>query len=306
MAYLSGSAPIFLSWIALLFGADTPEWVGFIPLLILFGYAIYRGTEAVDMLNRWMMIGMAICLFGILLLLVPHLRLEKLLTGNWSYLPEALSIVSVSFGFHIIIPSIVDYLDRDVKSIKKALVFGSLLPLVVYLIWEGVTLSVMNNFSSCPVRLIARRGLLRPGNYPEHVWSIDHLPTFQIFLFLFDRHIFFRGLSESFRLLGRWIQNPKKQVRKTQPLHPHICPTSHHHAAKQRSFFSLFGVCRSLWRCDSSGNSSRSLSLPRKKRRKRYSLSSSRRFLWPFGRPDFILSRYPARDLCQTLKKNVF
>lgn len=150
-AYLSGSAPIFLSWMTPFFGADTPEWVGFIPLLILFGYAIYRGTEAVDILNRWMMIGMAICFFGILLLLVPHLRLEKLLTANWSYLPEALSIVSVSFGFHIIIPSIVDYLDRDVKSIKKALIFGSLIPLVVYLIWEGVTLSVMNNFSSCPV-----------------------------------------------------------------------------------------------------------------------------------------------------------
>jgi tyrosine-specific transport protein len=150
-AYLSGSAPIVLSWLVPFFGPDTPEWVGFIPMLLLFGYAIYQGTEAVDIFNRWMMIGLGVCFLGILLLLVPHLRLEKLLVSDWSYLPAAISLVSVSFGYHIIIPSIVGYLDRDVKSIKKALFIGSLAPLLVYLIWEGVTLSVMSSFTSCPV-----------------------------------------------------------------------------------------------------------------------------------------------------------
>ncbi len=150
-AYLAGSAPIFLSWVVGLTGVEPPFWVGYLPMILLFGYAIYRGYEAVDLLNRWMMIGMGVCFFGILLMLIPYISPAKLMISNWENLPAALSIVAVSFGYHIIIPSAVDYLDRDVKSIKKALFVGSAIPLVVYLIWEAVTLGILSDFSSCPI-----------------------------------------------------------------------------------------------------------------------------------------------------------
>jgi len=150
-AYLAGSAPIFLSWVQGLTGIEPPFWVGYFPMIILFGYAIYRGYEAVDLLNRWMMIGMGVCFFSILLMLVPYISSDKLLMMNWPALPSALSIVAVSFGYHIIIPSAADYLGRDVKAIKKALFIGSAIPLVVYLIWQAVTLGVLNDFAACPI-----------------------------------------------------------------------------------------------------------------------------------------------------------
>jgi len=150
-AYIAGSAPIFLSWVVGLTGVEPPFWVGYLPMIILFGYAIYRGYESVDLLNRWMMIGMGVCFFGILLMLIPYITPSKLFIANWSVLPSALSIIAVSFGYHIIIPSTVDYLDRDIPSIKKAILIGSMIPLVVYLIWQAVTLGILNQFSSCPI-----------------------------------------------------------------------------------------------------------------------------------------------------------
>lgn len=48
-----------------------------------------------------------------------------------------------SFGFHIIIPTLTTYLDRDKKALRKAIFLGSLCPLVVYVLWEFLVLGIV-------------------------------------------------------------------------------------------------------------------------------------------------------------------
>lgn len=53
------------------------------------------------------------------------------------------SVVATSFGFHIIIPSLTTYLNRNVKQLKRVILIGSLIPLFVYIVWNFLTLGVI-------------------------------------------------------------------------------------------------------------------------------------------------------------------
>jgi len=55
----------------------------------------------------------------------------------------AIMVVVTSFGYHIIIPSLVTYLHRDLKKIRTCLVFGALIPFLAYITWEVVMLGAI-------------------------------------------------------------------------------------------------------------------------------------------------------------------
>lgn len=142
-AYIAGSGPIFLDFFQALIGYPLPNWVGPIPLLTIFGYFVYKGTKSVDYINRILMIGLAMTYAIMTIFLLPHVNETLLDRMNWGSIWMAVSVVSTSFGFHIIIPTLTDYLKRDVEQLKRVIFIGSLIPLVVYCLWELLTLGVI-------------------------------------------------------------------------------------------------------------------------------------------------------------------
>lgn len=142
-AYLAGSGPIMIEFIESLTGVDLPAWSGALPLFAIFGYFVYQGTRSVDYLNRLLMIGLAVVYFALVFLLIPNVEPQKLLYSNSKYLLVSVAIVATSFGFHIIIPSLTTYLDRDVPNLKKAIFIGGLIPLAVYITWQFLTLGII-------------------------------------------------------------------------------------------------------------------------------------------------------------------
>lgn len=142
-AYLAGGGPIFLEAVETLTGWQAPIWMSPFPLLFLFGFFVYQGARSVDYVNRLLMLGLAISYLCMVIFLTPHVEDVLLTHANWKALGLAVSIVSTSFGFHIIIPTLSDYLHRDVKQLKKVLLIGSLIPLLVYISWEVLTLGIM-------------------------------------------------------------------------------------------------------------------------------------------------------------------
>lgn len=142
-AYLAGGGPIFIEAIESVTGSKLPAWMSPLPLLILFGFFVYQGARSVDYVNRILMLGLAISYILMVIFLSPHVDTSLLSYTNWSAIWIAVSIVSTSFGFHIIIPTLSDYLHRDVKQLRWVLIIGSLIPLVVYASWELLTLGII-------------------------------------------------------------------------------------------------------------------------------------------------------------------
>ncbi len=142
-AYIAVGGSITANAFSHLFKWTPPDFVAVLPLMLFFGFFVYEGTRSVDLLNRVLMVGLAISFFALIFLLVPHVEWDKLLQSQLGALPIAVSVVSTAFGYQIIIPTLVHYLKEDIKALKWAIMVGSLIPLLIYILWECVTLGVI-------------------------------------------------------------------------------------------------------------------------------------------------------------------
>jgi len=142
-AYIAGSTPIVIDVVESLTGKRLPEWAGAMPLLVIFGFFVYKGTRLVDLVNRLLMLGLVVAYVAMVVFLTPYVNVDLLERVDMRYIWMGVSVIATSFGFHIIIPSLVSYLDRDVVKLKRVILIGSSIPLVVYILWEFLALGII-------------------------------------------------------------------------------------------------------------------------------------------------------------------
>lgn len=142
-AYLAGGAPILIDCIAHVAGYTVPDWIGILPLLVVFGYFVYGGTKYVDAVNRLLMLGLAGAYLLMVVFITPHVDPEYFSLMDWKMSLLGVSLVATSFGYHIIIPTLTTYMHHNVKELKRAIFIGSLIPLLVYILWEVIALGVI-------------------------------------------------------------------------------------------------------------------------------------------------------------------
>ncbi|WP_284441789.1 aromatic amino acid transport family protein [Chlamydia gallinacea] len=105
--------------------------------------ALFLGTQIIDYCNRFFVFGLVAAFSVFCILGFVKLQPEFLLHASWRNSLHNLPILFLSFGFHNVIPSLYYYLDRKVADVKKSILIGSLLPLILYIIWEGLVLGVV-------------------------------------------------------------------------------------------------------------------------------------------------------------------
>ena len=143
VAYVAASGNLISEFLADYFQIYLPESLGSLAFCCLFGVLLYLGTGAVDWFNRILMIGLIVAYAGLIIVGYPHVKNDFLEYKNWNYATAVIPVVIVSFGFHNLIPSLTTYFRRDVKSLKWAIFIGSLIPFLVYVIWEWLILGIV-------------------------------------------------------------------------------------------------------------------------------------------------------------------
>ena len=78
--------------------------------------------------------------------------------GEFQAILPSLPLILTTFGFSIVVPALTEYLDYDAKSVKKAIIIGSLLALLAYVVWEWVTLGNISPSSFQTMRLSGDNG----------------------------------------------------------------------------------------------------------------------------------------------------
>jgi tyrosine-specific transport protein len=152
IAYIAASGSILQSIIADLFSLEQPDWIGSLLFTLIFGIVIYTGTRHVDYLNRLLMVGLIVAYCILVVLGSQHIHFAYLATAQWKISFASLPVLIISFGFHNMIPSLAMYLKGDVARLRMTILIGSLIPLLVYLVWEAVMLGI--------IPLQGREGLL--------------------------------------------------------------------------------------------------------------------------------------------------
>lgn len=176
-AYISGAGELIASSINDGFGASLSPETGAIVFTLIGGGVVCAGTSLVDLFNRFLFSAKILFLVVMLVLLAPHVHKINLLS-----LPlekglalSAIPVIFTSFGFHGSVPSIVSYMNGDIRKLRRVFVIGSAIPLIAYLFWQLVTLGSIdsNTFIGLMAEHSGLNGFWLPCVtwWPLHTWS---------------------------------------------------------------------------------------------------------------------------------------
>jgi tyrosine-specific transport protein len=162
VAYVSAGAGL-LSWIY----PKLNLTLGALIFTAIFSPFLLSGIAASDRLNRFLML-ILVSSYGILVALgLPKVQFALLERSIWSASIYALPVLFTAFSFQGTVPSLCDYLGGDVKATRCAIVFGTLLTLIVYLLWQLVVLGIV------PVE--GSNGLLEALHSGKTaIWALQH------------------------------------------------------------------------------------------------------------------------------------
>lgn len=134
--YITGISALLQNGIRFLFGAfPSSATVQVFVSLFVVALVIY-GLRVIDKLNKVFIVGGAFSFLVILFFLSPNIEVSHLSRVSFSKWSIPLPVIVTSFGFHIILPVLVRYLDRQVWLLRMTLMIGSLIPLLLYCIWQ--------------------------------------------------------------------------------------------------------------------------------------------------------------------------
>lgn len=114
---------------------------GFIFALLV-AFIVWLSTRAVDRLSTILIGGMVITFVMSVGDMFSHVESAVLFNqtdSNASYLPYALAALPyllTSFGYHGNVPGLVKYYHKDGKAVVKSLLYGTLIALVIYILWQ--------------------------------------------------------------------------------------------------------------------------------------------------------------------------
>lgn len=143
VAYIAGFGSLSTTLALQYFHLTLPNWMGSLLLVLLFGIIVYFGTRPVDLWNRLLMLGKIGAFLAIVFLGARYVQSDLLLRSQPQYLLFSLPILVISFGFHNLIPSLMNYMHGNIKRVRLSIIFGGLFALVLYLLWQIIVLGIV-------------------------------------------------------------------------------------------------------------------------------------------------------------------
>jgi len=164
-AYISGAGELLAASLSQWLSSNVPATTGVLLFTVVAGGIVCVGTHMVDMFNRVLFSAKIILLVVMLTLMMPHIHHTNLLTLplKQGLALSAIPVIFTSFGFHGSVPSIVSYLNGDMRKLRWVFIIGSAIPLVAYLFWQLATLGAIDSgvFSSLLAEHSGLNGLLQ-------------------------------------------------------------------------------------------------------------------------------------------------
>ncbi|WP_217520324.1 aromatic amino acid transport family protein [Vibrio metschnikovii] len=145
-AYIAGGGGQFTQRISEFTGFTISAPTGTLLFTVIVAAVVTIGTATVDKVNRLLFAGKIIAMIMVLMFLAPNVTESYLLSMplGQGLIIASIPVIFTSFGFHGSIPAIVNYLDGHTPSLRKAIVFGSAIPLIIYILWQLATLGVVS------------------------------------------------------------------------------------------------------------------------------------------------------------------
>ncbi|WP_122975728.1 amino acid permease [Vibrio coralliirubri] len=178
MAYILGAGDL-LSKLLSNFGVEITATTSQTVFTLLAGAVVASGTGVIDKLNRALFFVMLASLFATMAFLAPSMTQENLMqvtSHDHVDLIKTSAILFTSFGFMVVIPTLVSYNHEATdKQLRNMVIIGSLIPLVCYLCW---LFAVVGNLSEEQFRSFENVSDLMAAFEAQSPWVGNVLSTF--------------------------------------------------------------------------------------------------------------------------------
>lgn len=120
--------------------AFTHDHMALCTVLALFTmWVVAMGTRCTDIINRVFVMVLVLSYVLLLVWMAPHAHVKAgIAVGHWSAWWTAAPVVISAFGYHILVPNLRSYLHSDEARLKRVIVCGSLIPLLIYVLWTAM------------------------------------------------------------------------------------------------------------------------------------------------------------------------
>jgi tyrosine-specific transport protein len=139
VAYLAGSGTL----ISQLGGPALGTWVGTLGIALLLGWVIRLGHSKVGRVNSLLVVGMGLAYLLLVGGGVGSIESLLLTRQSWGVATWGLPLMLTMFSFQTIVPSLTPILQRHPGALRLAIIGGTTLALLIYLLWQGVILGTV-------------------------------------------------------------------------------------------------------------------------------------------------------------------
>lgn len=152
VAYTAGGGELFGDFLRR-FLPISDLWAAVI-FVVVWGCIIYLGNVIIGRVNTILMIGLIATYVLLIFSSLQSIDIQNWMRREWKGAFVAMPLLLSIFSFHTIIPSLTIYLKQDGQLLRRCVIFGTTLALVIYIIWQCVVLGAMHWSSGLEESLI--------------------------------------------------------------------------------------------------------------------------------------------------------
>jgi len=185
------------SVVSLLSNGTLPLWLSTIIYVAIFSPVVYFGTLWVDRINIVFMVGIVITYLTFVGSSVKYVDFNLLTRMDWGKSWLALPVVFTAFGYQSLIPTLFNYMNRNVPKMRTAIILGTSIPFAIYVIWEMLILGIVPFTGSGGLAEAAVKGENAVNPLGSYLHNTTLLTIGQAFAF-FAMTTSFLGISIAF------------------------------------------------------------------------------------------------------------
>ncbi|KAB2615287.1 hypothetical protein D8674_021875 [Pyrus ussuriensis x Pyrus communis] len=140
VAYVARSSEILTNFLGI------PLWESATMFSVLLGGICYFGSQRfIGAVNGVLVSGIIISFAALVAVAGGYLQWDELLKANFQAVPMSIPIIVLSFVYQNVVPVLCTDLEGDLSKVRTAIVLGTSIPLVLFLVWNAVILGTITN-----------------------------------------------------------------------------------------------------------------------------------------------------------------
>ncbi|MBA3721340.1 MAG: amino acid transporter [Parachlamydiaceae bacterium] len=143
VAYTSAGGLLISNISNAFFGMELSQAWNCAIFILTFGGVIYLGTQTVGRVNTILFIAMIAAYVGLVATGLFEVKSELFVHKKWITSIFAVPLLLTSFSFQTMLPSLTPYLNRNVTALRWAIIGGTGIAFLVYLLWLWMVLGIV-------------------------------------------------------------------------------------------------------------------------------------------------------------------